>query len=310
MSAVLIPPTTITRGKAGFDAIRGFWFAFRSESSARASQRDILRGLLSYLLSPEIMSRFENLEFESGEELTPRQSTGARGETRLLAEAGSLFEAGRFEQALRAYAKVLEFNPRQAAAWTGQVRMLIELGEFDEARVWADKALAYFPDEPELLAAKAVALARRGDLAGALSYSDAAVESRGNTPYIWLARGDVLLARAEKRAEFCFEKALSLAGESWVVLWLASRIQTYYKHFAKGLKLAQQALALEAGRAVLWMQTGQCQLALGLAAQARLSFEQARELDPECDAAQWRAKTEEANILDKVTGRWRQWFGK
>jgi len=136
---------------------------------------------------------------------------------------------------------VLEFNPANAIAWTGQVRMLIELGEFREAKLWADKALETFPSDPELLAAKAVALARAGDLSGALAFSDAAIEERGNTPYVWLARGDVLLARKEKRAASCFERALALAPGQWFWAWLASRIYFYYDQFATALKLAQQA---------------------------------------------------------------------
>jgi tetratricopeptide (TPR) repeat protein len=255
------------------------------------------------------MSRFENLEFGS-ERQHESQENVPRDAAYYLAQAREAFEAGRFEHALRHYAKVLEFNPRDASAWTGQVRMLIELGEFDEARVWADKALATFPNEPELLAAKAVALARTGDLGGAMSYSDAAVESQTNTAYIWLSRADVLLAKAEKRAEFCFEKALSLARDNWFVHWLASRIQSFYRRFAQSLKLAQQALSLQPGRAVLWLQVGQCQLALGLAEQAGNSFDQARELDPNCDAAQWQNRVAETSLLDKVAGRWRQWFRK
>src|SRR5213078_3430249 len=108
---------------------------------------------------------------------------------------------------------------QNAAAWTCQVRMLIELGEFREARLWADKALERFPHEPDLLAAKAVALARSGDLQGALSFSDAAIEERGDTPYVWLARADVLLARHEPRADYCLEKALRLAPGDWFIGW-------------------------------------------------------------------------------------------
>src|SRR3989454_9561242 len=115
------------------------------------------------------------------------------------------FENGLFEEALRLYAKVLEFNPRNAVAWTGQVRMLIELNEFEEAKKWADKALERFPDEPELLASKAVALARLGDLQAAMVYSDASIGERGETPYLWLARGEVQMARKEKRAEYSFD---------------------------------------------------------------------------------------------------------
>lgn len=256
------------------------------------------------------MSRFENLEFGSRRDSGTAQHLSGRGDERSLAEAQAAFEAGRFQQALRSYSKALEFNLGSAAAWTGQVRSLIELGEFEEARVWADKALASFPNDPELLAAKGVSLARMGDLQGAIAFSDAAVESQTNTPYIWLARGDVLLARKEKRAEFCFEKALALAGKNWLVLWLASRVQSFYRHFARGLKLAQEALSLEPGRAVLWLQVGECQLALGLVPQAQNSFEQARELDPESEAQHCLNEAAKSSFLDKLGGRWRQWFGK
>src|SRR5277367_2613679 len=138
------------------------------------------------------MSRFINLEFsdESGNHLHPDQKPLVKDEAYYLAEARTAFENGKFEPALRLYSKVLEYNPRNTGAWTGQVRMLIELGEYREAKLWADKAIERFSNEPELLAAKAVALARSGDLEGALSFSDAAIEERGDTPYVWLARGD------------------------------------------------------------------------------------------------------------------------
>ena len=105
------------------------------------------------------MSRFTHLEFDGESE---DQSWGQKGvvkdEAYYSAEARTAFENGNFESGLRLYSKVLEFNPNNVAAWGGQVRMLIELGEFREARLWADKALERFPHEPELLAAKAVAL--------------------------------------------------------------------------------------------------------------------------------------------------------
>jgi tetratricopeptide (TPR) repeat protein len=227
------------------------------------------------------MSRFGNLEF--GE--TPRsEAAGAQNkdERFYLNEAGQLFETGRFEQALRSYAKALEQNPKSAAAWTGQVRMLIELGEYKEARLWAEKALALFPREGELLAAKAVTLARSGDGKAALAFSDASMEVEVSTPYIWLARGDVLLARKEKRADYCFEKALLIARDHWLWPWLASRAHLFYKQTAQALKFAQQALNLGAARAIVWQQLGRCEMALGLDAKAQQSFARARELDRDC----------------------------
>jgi len=228
------------------------------------------------------MSRFVNLEF--GDEHEDQSSSGpkplTKDEAYYFGEARAAFENGRFEPSLRLYSKVLEFNPRNAAAWTGQVRALIELGEFREAKLWADKALEKFPQEPELLAAKAVALGRSGDLQGALAFSDASIEERGDTPYIWLARGDVLLARRETRADYCFEKALTLSPKDWFVTWLATRIRFYYEQFALALKLAQQAVELNAGHFLLWLELGRCQHALGLVGPARSSYVQADQLDP------------------------------
>src|SRR2546430_3691405 len=182
------------------------------------------------------MGRFVNLEFDGDSQERRAEKPALKDEAYYLAEARTAFEAGSFEAALRLYSKVLEFNPQNVAAWTGQVRMLIELNEFKEAKLWADKALERFPHEPELLAAKAVALGRGGDLQGALAFSDASIEERGDTPYVWLARGDVLLARAEQRANYCFEKALLLAPRDWFIAWLAARIRYFHDQFALAMK--------------------------------------------------------------------------
>src|SRR5438874_13580247 len=224
------------------------------------------------------MSRFINLEFGGEAEDQPQeQKPLLKDEVYYLAQARTAFEQGDFEVALRFYSKVLEFNPHNATAWTAQVRMLIELQEFREAKLWADKALERFPHEPELLAAKAVALGRSGDLQGALAFSDSSIEERGDTPYVWLARGDVMLARKEQRADYCFEKALLLAPGDWFIAWLAGRIRYYYEQFALALKLLQQAVELNAGRFFLWLELGHCQQALGLMGAAKQSFSVARQ---------------------------------
>jgi tetratricopeptide (TPR) repeat protein len=251
------------------------------------------------------MSRFSNLELNSHseDENFGQEKDVVKDEAYFMAEAQTACEQGEFEHALRAYARVLEYNSQNPAAWTGQVRMLIELGEFREAKVWADKALERFAHDPELLAAKAVALGRTGDLEAALAFSDAAFEERGDTPYIWLARGDVLLAREEPRAEFCFQKALALAPTNWFFHWLASRIHFYYHKFVLALKHAQQAMALDASQAMVWVQVGLAQEALGMLTPARNSIEQALQLNPRCQAAE-QALTELAE-----SGLWAQLWG-
>jgi tetratricopeptide (TPR) repeat protein len=252
------------------------------------------------------MSRFVNLEFGDEEQW---HDTGAavKDEAWYSAQACEAFQNGNFESALRLYSKVLEFNPQNTSAWTGQVRMLIELGEFREAKLWADKALERFPHDPELLAAKAVALGRGGDLQGALAFSDASIEERGDTPYVWLARGDVFLAREEQRANYCLEKAMLLAPGDWFTAWLAARIRYYYKQFALALKLLQQAIEANAGHFVLWLELGQCQRALGLIGPARHSLAQARQLNPRCaEVSRELANLSKSGAWSRLRGLWRR----
>jgi len=258
------------------------------------------------------MSRFVNLEFGGeSEDQSGLSKALIKDEAFYCAEAQAAFENGNFEQGLRLYSKVLEFNPRNAGAWTGQVRMLIELGEFREAKLWADKALEKFPLEPDLLAAKAVALGRAGDLQGALSFSDASIEERGDTPYVWLARADVLLAREESRADYCFERALTLAPRSWFIAWLAARIRFYYQQFALALKLLQQSIEWNAGHFLLWLQIGQCQQELGLVGAARNSYTQAEQLNPRChEATHALSRLENTGIGARLRGLWMRLFSK
>lgn len=254
------------------------------------------------------MSRFSNLEFgNNASERSAQDQPLARNEDYFLAEARAAFEKADFEQGLRLYSKVLEYNPQISAPWAGQVRMLIELGQYDEAVLWADKALERFPNDPELLAAKAVALARNGRLEEALALSDAAIRERGDTPYVWLARADVMLARQESRADYCFEKALLLAPADWFIAWLAARVRYFYEQFAAALKLLQRALELNGGHFLLWLELGHCQQALGLLGSARTSFSQAKQINPQCQqAALALTRVSQNGLLQRLRGWWRR----
>lgn len=252
---------------------------------------------------PNVASRFGSLEF-GGARSDDKKREVVKDEAYYLAEADEFYHRGYFEPALRSYSKVIEHNAANPDAWTAQVRMLIELGQLKEARLWADKALERFPDYPELLAAKAVVQARVPDLDSALAFSDAAIEVRGNTPYVWLARGDVLLARGEARAAYCFEQAMTLGRTDWLHHWQAARIHNFHQNFALGLRYAQQTTELAPTRAVGWLQAGICQVALGNGDRARESLEQARLLDPECPGLI--EAIGEANRITSGSALWRR----
>jgi tetratricopeptide (TPR) repeat protein len=255
------------------------------------------------------MSRFANLEFGREHEGDLESREIVKDGPYYFSEARTAFEQGRFADALRHYAKVLEFTPDHAPAWTGQVRALIELGEFREAQLWAEKALERFPRDAELLAAKAVALDRSGKLDEALAFSDAAMEERGDTPYTWLARGDVLLARSESRADYCFDKALALAPKDWFIAWLAARVRYFYQQFTQALALAQRALEWQPSQSMLWLMAGLCQQQLGFIGSARASLTQARQLNPACREADLAlVGLSNIGLGARVSGWLRYWF--
>lgn len=225
------------------------------------------------------MSRFNHLEFGQVDREEPR-GDAVRDEGWHVAKATELQESGRYDLALRSWSRVLEHNAANTRAWCAQVRMLVELDELREAKLWVDKALERFPKDPELLAAKAVVLARSGEFGAALAFSDAAFEERGDTPYVWLARGEVLLSRDESGAPYCFERALALAPRDWTLHWLAARIHAFYRRFAQALAHARRAVELAPERAVAWLEVARGEIALGLAGRARQSLAQVAQLDP------------------------------
>jgi tetratricopeptide (TPR) repeat protein len=233
------------------------------------------------------MSRFGQLEFDGQRgDTSTRNHPPLADAARYLAEATTAFGRAEFEASLRAFGRVLEFDPRSIPAWTGQVQCLVELGHFQEANVWADKALERFPESADLLAAKAVALARLGRASEAMPFSDAAVGQPGETAYVWLSRGDVLIAVGQRQVDHCFERALQLSGTDWMSRWMAGRIRAFWGHFAAALKLAREAAELAPDRFVTWLLAGECQAALGLNEAALRSLHQALALEPDCRAAQ------------------------
>ncbi len=233
------------------------------------------------------MTRFQHLEFDD-ERQRAREAptTGPLIDAQHhFREAEERWREGRFEKALRSYGRALEHNPAMAEAWVGQVRMLLELGDAKEARLWADKALEQFRSHPDLMSAKAVALARMGSPDEAMKLSDAALAQQGETAWVWTARGEVLLARGQRNEEFCFAKAVALGPKYWWLRVVVARAYMTWHAAAVALKWLREAIALHAGSAYLWTQIGECQLALSMPGEARSSYVNAMALDADAPGA-------------------------
>lgn len=251
--------------------------------------------------------RFSNLEWGGRDASDAEGEEGAdfgrspRDDQFYLELADKAYRRGRFETALRYYSRALEFDPNRQEGWVGQVRMLLELGEVSEAKLWAEKGLDVYHDDAELLAATAVAWARLGAIEQAQAFSDAAMTSKGGSPFLWLARGEALLASRGSNHEYCFMKARSAAAGDWFVLLLVARLYARYGNPAQAHEWAKQSAEASSNQPFTWLVMGQIQKALRLDERAVTSFRQAIALDGSCREAH-----EELRQLGEPSG-WRRW---
>jgi tetratricopeptide (TPR) repeat protein len=207
---------------------------------------------------------------------------------------------GLFEEALRHYSRAVELDRALVRGWVGQVQMLIALDEFKEAELWARKALELFRNNGELLAARAHALCRVGDLKSAQASCDAALAQPGESAYPWIVRGDLMLARRDPVEEHCFNKATQLDPD-WLVLLEIAAIYLYYTRNAKALTRLRQAVEKAPDEPFCWFRQGECEAVMGLEKSARRSFKQCLDLEPKNESARQRL-----NALDEGKG----WFRK
>ncbi|HEY2588919.1 MAG TPA: tetratricopeptide repeat protein [Tepidisphaeraceae bacterium] len=237
------------------------------------------------------MSRFDRLEFRE-----PEQTLGARGQQQQRADlrqpldedfdeghwlrmAGDERRRGLHESALRYYSRALELDKSLVAGWVGQVQMLIALGEYPEAELWSRKALELFKNNAELLAGRAQALCRAGDLRAAQASCDAAIGQQGMFACPWIARGELMVARKDALDDYCFDKAAQIDPD-WLVPLEIGAIYQHYGRDAKALTRTRQAVERAPDQAYCWYRQGACELALGLTAPAERSFARCLQLVP------------------------------
>lgn len=230
-------------------------------------------------------SRFDHLEFAShskdSEVKVENQENLLQSYIRRATEA---FEQESFGDSLKLYARILEIEPANLFSWIGQIHSLIHLNRTEEALNWATHALEDFPTSEELIALKAIALARSNKPGEALSFSDAAINASQTIALSWLARAEILVMQKDSTADYCETRALDSAPKAWQLPWLVSRMRFYHKNHAVALRWAEMAVDRGPSQATPWLQTGRCQAALGLKAQAKQSIERASELSPQSSA--------------------------
>ena len=260
------------------------------------------------------MGRFRNLEFNnprrSGQVGSNQMTDQVRDANYYLRQADQERRLRCYENALRFYSRALEHDPTVTMAWVGQVRMLIGLEEYPEAELWSGKALERFRNHPDLLAGRSQACCRQGKFDEAYQWSDRSVAATGESAYRWQSRGELMLAKRERTADYCFQKA-ELTDTDWLVSLEIGEIYLHYGHAAQAQlrlrRVTERAPEAPAG----WLLLARCQAKQGSYAQARRSFQMCLQLVPDHAEA-----VEELRDLERIAGAgWlrqaiRRWMGR
>ncbi len=199
-----------------------------------------------------------------------------------LQQADRAYRYGSYETGMRQYAKALSEDAMRTEAWLGQVNCLIELEELDEARVWADKALDKFPDEPELLAAKSLTLARLGDAEDSMTLAARAIKKLNPSPYVWLQRGLALLCLDPRRhSRTCFMKALEGGDSAGAVSLRIGMGYLREKDYPNAKSFLAAAVEGDPKNPLTWYMLGRCCDGLYAYGRAIRCYERALEFRPE-----------------------------
>lgn len=243
------------------------------------------------------MARFSHLEFEDLPPQTELAAPQSPYQTHLqhntaqrvvtddfhyIKLADEQYLLGLFDEALKLYSRALSHNANNVDGWIGQTRMLLELGELKEAKLWSDKSLQIFHNNPDLLSLQGVAHCRLGDRQKALGFSDGAFSQPGaGSFYTWLARGEILLAVKGKQASFALDKALSMPGfPQWFRHLLVARAFYFHRRYSQATQQVRDSLELRTDSPFAWHTLGNCQQALRQFKKAETSYKEALLLWP------------------------------
>ena len=226
--------------------------------------------------------RFSYLETDSPANLPsgpePNQPTTAE---EYFSRGDELYYSGNFEEALRIYARALGIDPAFERAWLGQVKSLVEMGEYPQAGVWANKGIERFPQSAALLSAKAVVLARQGMVERAIGFSDSSLQVSGDSPFVWISRGQVFLAaRNPSGADHCFTKAFEGRDRDWQLHMEAGRIYLAAGEPDRAQLHFELVTQINPKNAFAWWNLGLCLERTVHTDRAKECFQKAVKLDP------------------------------
>jgi len=196
-------------------------------------------------------------------------------------EGDDLSKLEKYEEALKAYEKAIEFNAEYADAWVGKGTVLFRLERYEEALKAYEKAIEFNAEYVFAWAGKGAVLSELKRYEEALKAYEKAIELNPEYVYAWVGKGAVLsrLERYEDALK-AHEKAIELNPE-YVYAWAGKgTVLSGLKTYEEALKAYEKAIALNLKYAGAWAGKGNVLFRLERYEEALRALEKAIELDP------------------------------
>lgn len=235
--------------------------------------------------------------------------------------ARKMREAGHMKAAADFYRKAVGFDDKDYAAWVELIDTLVRAGRLEDADAISHEAHTNFRQVRKLYAARALALAHRGQFKEALPLSNVSVEGQPLHWYSICVRGEIYLRMNEANRQSAlslFEDAIEIARDKWEAHLMAgwALLDAGWPALAAGH--LSEAAHLRPSAPNAWLCLGDAFHELRLYDQALFYYQRVSELEPKHELG---IKRQQALVtmkygllraLDprKLSGNWRARFDK
>jgi tetratricopeptide (TPR) repeat protein/predicted Ser/Thr protein kinase len=192
----------------------------------------------------------------------------------------SLYNIGRFEEAITCFDKALELNQKDALIWNNKGLALYKNKRFEEAVKCFDRALLLNPRYLSAWNNRGLALQSTGKFEEAITCFDRALELNQKDALIWNNKGLALQSTGKfEEAITCFDRALEL-NQKDAPAWNNKGVALYnLKKYDEALRCYRNSLEINPRNSLVWNNIGAVLLALNRADEAIFYFKKALEID-------------------------------
>jgi tetratricopeptide (TPR) repeat protein len=229
-------------------------------------------------------------DFERTEALLPSSSAGVEQPDAVDGIQLGLvaLSAGRFDEAVRHFDRVLKCKPDSYAAWYKRGNALLGLGKYEEAITSYDRAVEIKPEDAAAWNNRGNALFKLGRYEEGITSYDRAVEIKAEHHAVWYNRGNALLKLGRyEEAITSYDRAVEIEPENDLAWNNRGNALFRLGRYEEAITSYDRAVEIKPEHDAAWNNRGNALSELGRHEEAITSYDRAVEIKPEDDMASY-----------------------